>query len=313
VTAGWARVLSVLAAGCASPKAASDRPKPQERPIQAAPLEVRLLEAGSAPRESARYQIEPGNSGTVIVDLADTMRLSVGEMSPPEVHAPLIRLTMKFSAHDIDVAGRIALEGTITKVEVPSAPDVAAGVTAAVASDIEALSGTTFRALVSGRGYLERLTLPTPGGATPQLATTVERLRQSLRHLWPPLPGEPFGPGAEWAAHWRGPFGPVTVDEWASYSLKARDGNQLQLAISLSVSAGQQKMNVLGAPPGATVSLTALRGTGTGKAEVQLTRVVQSGELIWTTNATGVARPVGEPPSAVHLDTSTALLVRPAN
>jgi hypothetical protein len=307
-----ALALGLALAGCAAPQAvAPDDPALTERGISAAPIELRLIGAGQAPRQPLRYQVAAGATETVVVELADTMKLAVGDMAPPEVRGPPLRLTLSLRARAVDPNGRITIAATIAKVEVPAAPPVPAGVTGAVASELEGLSGATFSALVSGRGYLERLALDTPEGASPQLATAVERLRQSLRHLWPPLPDEPVGPGAAWGARWKSSIGPAAVDERVEYTLSARQSGKLLLAIKLTLSAAAQTVVVPGMPPGASLTLDALSGTGAGKAEVQLSHLAQSGELRWSANATGSSRPAGDPAAPVRLDTTTALTMRP--
>jgi hypothetical protein len=272
--------------------------------------EVGLIDAGSRPRQTLRYHPQPGQSQSVVIELATALTLVVGEMSPPEVRTPVVHLTIDIEPRVVDASGRMTLEGTLTRVEVRpgSAPPAVA---TALAADLARLDHSRFSARVTSRGLIEHLAFAAATDASTQLATAATWICEALRLLLPPLPDEAVGRGARWQARRRAQLGAAAASESAIYTLTNVTETQLRLVVKLRLAAGEQSPAVAGLPPGATLKLTSLTGTGAGIIELDPARLQPRTDLRWSATAIGSTQPAGEPPAAVRMVTTVELNVRP--
>jgi hypothetical protein len=273
--------------------------------------EVRLIDPGPQPRQTLRYHPKVGQTEPLLVQLATTLVLSVGEITAPEVRTPVVRLTIDLVPLAVDGHGRMSLQGTLLAAEV-RAGSAPAAVDRAMAADLDRLAPTPFSARVSSRGLLEALAFPLPADANPQIITMATWIREALRLLLPPLPDEPVGRGARWEGRRRAQVGPADADQTSVYTLTGLDDRQVRLAVKLGFAAGEQTPQVAGLPPGATLKLSSLIGTGAGTIELDPGRLQPHTDLRWSTTAVGSTEPAGEPPAAVRMTTAVSLTVGPA-
>jgi hypothetical protein len=312
--------LAALAAACGSAPPRPPAPPPlvddpaDEVTLSAnAPAlltaEVALVDPGPPPRMTLRYQPQAGVKQAAVVELVTGLVLSVGEMSPPEVRTPVLRLTLELEARGVDAREGMTLEGKLVKVEARagSAPPA---VVKALGAEVDRLAGTPFSARVSRRGLLEHLTFPAPTGE--QVAATASWIREALQQLLPPLPAQAVGAGARWQARRRAQVGPATADQSALYTLTELAGpTHVRLAVKLTFTAGQQTPTVAGLPPGSTFKLSSLTGTGTGTVDLDLQRLPPRTDLRWSTVASGATEPPGEPPANVKMTTTASVVIEP--
>jgi hypothetical protein len=300
----------LLLAGCAA------RPVTQIVPTEALGLDlppvalpsVHLIDAGKAPRTSLSYNVIRGHTERLVLELTGSLTLTIGDMTPPEVRGPPLRFTVDLLAKDLDGAGRCELGGVVAAVEIPPGPEPPGVVRAALAGDLERLGRVTFRMLITRRGVLERLLVPLPPDASAELTTMVGWLREALTGLFPVLPSEPIGAQGRWQVRRRVNIGPAVAEENNVYALG--EGNPLRATIRMALSAGAQHPPVAGLPPGATVVLTSLAGSGGGQVDLDLNRLAQPQQLRWSSTALGSAEPRGEPRAEVRMVTAGSWLVR---
>jgi hypothetical protein len=272
--------------------------------------EVGLIDAGSEPRQTLRYHPQTGHSQSVVIELATALTLVVGEMSPPEVRTPLVHVSMDIEPRVVDASGSMTLDGTLTRVDVRpgSAPP---SVAAALAADLARLDQSRFSARVTSRGLIERLSFAAATDSSAQLATVATWICEALRLLLPPLPEEAVGRGAHWHARRRAQLGAAAASESAIYTLTTASETHLRLVVKLRLSAGAQSPAVAGLPPGATLKLNSLTGTGGGVIELDPARLEPHTDLRWSASALGSTQPAGEPPAAVRMVTTVELAIRP--
>jgi len=268
---------------------------------------LQVAEAGVEPRAPLRYRLHAGQSETLVMELASEMKLAIGDLSPPPVRSPALRVTIEVRA--TAVRPRITLEGKLVKLEIPDDPAVAAPVVKAVRSDLDRLAGTAWKAVFSDQGMIELLALPDPKDANTQVMTTLERIRESLRLLLPPLPDVPIGNNARWQVRHRGTVGAARVDETVIYKL-ASGNEHSQLLATMGMSARQQPLIVPGMPPGANLTLGSFEGGGKGQVDFALTSIVQPSTMRWSAIGRGIALPAGEPPTPFTMTVDASVIVR---
>jgi hypothetical protein len=271
---------------------------------------VHLIEAGRAPRVGLSYSVTRGHTETLVLELGSSLSLTIGDMTPPEVRGPPLRLTLELRALDSDGGGRSELEGAVTGAEIPQGSEPPQTARAALAPDVEKLGRIRFRLLLSRRGVLERMAIAGPPDAGAELTTMIGWLREALAGLFPVLPSEPVGAGARWQVRRRVMVGPAVAEQNNVYSLLSTEAGQSRLSVRLGLTAGAQRPAVSGLPPGSTVVLASLAGSGGGQLDLDLTRLAQRQELRWSSTALGTAQPRGEPAAELRMTTSGSLAVK---
>jgi hypothetical protein len=269
------------------------------------PDDITVLDPGGPPRSSLRYRLHEGQREQLVMDLAVQMKLVVGDMGPP-APSPTVRVSMEVRA----LAGspRPQLEGRMVKVEVIEEPGVPPAVVTAVRSDLDRMAGLTWKAAFNDLGRLELLALPAPAEANPQLANTLDWIRDALRTLLPPLPRTPVGTNARWQARRTATIATARIDETAIYKLAGGDGHH-QLAVTLGMDARQQPLSP-GTPPGTVMTLLSFEGGGKGQVDLELDHIVQPTTVRWAASGKGTATPAGEPPTPITLGLESAVMIK---
>jgi hypothetical protein len=269
--------------------------------------DLRLLDAGAEPRAPLRYRLSAGQHDSLVIELVTELKLSIGDMSPPAVRSPTVYAILDAAV----IAGgpRIKLEGKVTKLDVPDDPAIPATVIAAVRGDLDRLAGTPWSAVFTDRGQLDLLVLPAPADANTQVLSTLDRLRDALHLLLPPLPEAPVGLNARWQVRRRAVVGPAHVDERTIYKLDATEG-QPQVSLAVGMDARPQPLTMPSTPPGTKLSLTSFEAGGKGQLQLDLTDLVQPSTLRWSALGRGSATPAGEPPAPITLKIDATISVR---
>jgi hypothetical protein len=299
-------IAGLIAVGCAG-TAPAVQVDPHDTHQPADTALVTLLEPGSPPRRLLRHEPSADRT-TLIFELAGALTLSIGELSPPEVRAPLVRITVVLQPER--TGDRITASGSITKVEVLPTKDVSPVISLAVASDLEPLAGTSVSLSATSRGMLQRLDLPVPSDATPQLLTTLDQLRQALRQSLPALPDEPVGTGARWKVQTSTRLGPARIQETVEYTVRALSDDVCRIDTTIGYLAGAQALALESLPRGANVTLGSVTGTGRGQLDLRTDALWSAAELRWSSNAEGTSQATGEPVMPLRMTTRGSWLLR---
>jgi hypothetical protein len=306
----WLFTTALVLASCArsAPPAVAPIAPPAPAAAEADPaVDLRLLEGGAEPRAPLRYRIAAGQTESLIMDVSAQLKLAISDTDPP-VPNPKVRLTMEVTARSVEPA--VTLEGRISRVEIPEDPTIPPAVVTAVRADMDRLVGLAWTVVFTDRGLLQRLDLAAPADANSQVVTALDHVREALRLLLPPLPEQPVGKNGRWQLRQRTSAGFAKVDQTATFRLGAVAEGNRPLMVLLALSSGEQRLNLPGAPPGASYTLTSFEGKGSGQIEVELGKIVQPSTIGWSGSAKGVAHAAGEPPVQMTMTVDSSVNVR---
>lgn len=222
--------------------------------------EVALDAPGEGPAQVLRFRPAVGQRQTLRTVMEIGVAISVGDATPQESAAPPVAFDTETHVTEVAADGTFRVESRIVALNVGGDPDDP-GVRAyrAQLAPLTRLTGWT---VVDPRGRVLGLELTVPDDLAPEMAQTVEGVRDAMRQLLPPLPEEPVAPGAQW--HWEAPVtaNGVTFTQHTSYTLRERDGDAFALDVRVTQSAQPQP---LASPtPSMTMELLEMRSRGTG-------------------------------------------------
>jgi len=249
---------------------------PQEE--QATEIQVKLLEAGSEPRQALRYKFKAGRKDKLVMDMKMTMAMS-GAFNQPEMVLPVARTTMEINSVSVSNEGDLRYEFKVTDATVPDKESANPMMVQTMETELKKTVGMSGWAVVTPRGFTKDAEISVPAGASQQLKQLVDNLRQQVKQLSSPLPEEPVGVGAKWNVIMPLNTDALKLTQTAEYKLTNFEGNKGKLKIQVAQHAKKQKMNLPNLPPGSSATLKSLKTEASGNAEFDLTQPVPKSDM----------------------------------
>jgi len=283
------RVLVLVLMTVAAPSLAA--PTQQERPSPPGTPVVKLINAGAEPRQKLRYllagEVDEKVQSTVQMAMATSVK---GQPVPAATGRVARKLVASVHAKPDASADLISFEYKLEScTEEPSDGEAIANlkpVEKALCTGV----GTSVGGVWTTRGILLESAIHAPPGSSPQVASMMDSISQSLRQMAPPLPAEPVGVGAEWVVSTRMPMSALPLDKTVHY--KVLELGSSRLVAEITVSQRLRPRNTEGAGKGLQ-RLSALSGEGRGHIEVDLTHMVQVGDMQMTIRMEAGSPPAG--------------------
>ena len=288
-------LVAVLGAGCAARTGAEDaaaaaaipsavptvQPSadpstgPSASPVP--PPEVRLLDAGSRPRQVRRYAYQVGAVETVVMDVTQTVRTEISGGVETEFEIPTLRYTLTVTILAVDAAGTATWEMAVESVEAIADPDAEETVDptliATLNDALAPMAGVRITATVDTRGHSMPLGIDT-SAMDPTLAQQVTGLMEQSSQLALVLPEAPIGEGARWASTTVATTNGLAFRSRQVVTLRQVEDDMLSLAIQAKQTGLPGPVALPGLPEGFTAELVELTGTTTGRMLVDLGSVV---------------------------------------
>jgi hypothetical protein len=221
---------------------------------------VTLLDAGAAPRQELRYRLEAGR--TEYGALSTSMQMRGTNM--PAVSGPPMTMRMMMRTTDVSADGVARYEFEVTAVETGNG-----GASPVLDPAIGGWARIDARGLfLEGDFALDALA---DGAEAEQL---LGELNQSIQEMSAPFPVEAVGVGARWQVTSRIDAGGFRAEQTAEYTLLSRNGDRVELEVTVTQSADSQPVSMPGMPPEIQARLESLEAAGSGTMNVNLTRLV---------------------------------------
>jgi hypothetical protein len=263
-TSWWAAPALTLLLLAAPAARSDDKPAaPPAAPAKAPGPTVKLLEAGAEPRAPLRLRIPKGQKEK------GSMSLSMKGSAHPQTIAMEFTTETKEPTPEREipydlVLGRLGMDtGQAAGSSVQKAMDAALGT----------LKGAVASGTVTERGQSKGLTFRLPDGVSPLVKDSFEQALDQMKDYGPPfLPEEPVGLGGRWEVAAMLTVNGMTLDNVAVYTLKARAGDRLDLAVVVTQTGRLGPVQLPGAPPEPKVELVSQSATGSGTLQCDLAR-----------------------------------------
>jgi len=235
--------------------------------------QVKLLEAGGEPRKALRFRPKAGDKQNLEMTTKMNMEMKVGEMEPPSMKMPVIKLLMALTVNSITADGDIAYTSLISDVAISDDTDVMPQVADAIKAAFAGIKGMSGTGVMSNRAINKHSDFKLPPEANPQTKQMIEQMKDSLANISSPLPDEAVGPGAKWEVKRPIKAQGMTMQQTATYELVSVEGDRLNVRIKINQSAGKQKVENP-TMPGLQIDLEKMSGTGAGHITLDLSHVL---------------------------------------
>jgi Family of unknown function (DUF6263) len=242
-------------------------------PAQSSGEQVKLLDAGAAPRQKLRFHPKVGDKQTVEMTLDIASGTKMGQMQMPAPKMPPMRITADTTVQDVSPNGDITYQLVIADAAAGGETGGLPQAAAMMKATLGAVKGLSETVKVSSRGIKEESHLEAPSGASPQVNQTAQQLLHSLSDLFVPLPEEAVGAGARWQATTQVKSQGMTIDQTSDNQLDSIQDDHLTVQAKLTESAHNQTISnpVM---PAMKLHVARVAGQGTGKMTLDLARLL---------------------------------------
>ncbi|MCB9507457.1 MAG: hypothetical protein H6700_00215 [Myxococcales bacterium] len=260
-------VLALLLLTLAAP-AAAQQPSAAELSLEA---RIALEDPGAEPRVALRYDLDRIGPERLQMDIDMSMEMSMAgqQMSTP---VPTMRTVVAITGVERDGD----LLRLTYNVEAPTIVGTSNADPMMVAAMQQALAGMgtiTGQMTMDDRGNVSASSVDL-SGVDPAMRQQLESTVKSVEQALVPLPVEPVGPGARWAATVAVSANGVALEQTATYTVVAIEGRTARLRVDISQRADAQALAVPGMPEGASAELLSYSGSGSSEVSLQLDRAV---------------------------------------
>ncbi len=249
---------------------------------QAPRIELIVGSTGGEPRTELRYDLPNVVEQTTQLDMDMTLSMGMaGQTFDQEM--PTIRTEISVVDPGVTDEGNLRIGFRMDGMSLVDNgaqldPMMEAQLEAAF-SQMESFSGTM---VIDDRGSLVNSEFDLESVA-PALRQQLESTMQTMQQSVIPLPEQPVGVGAQWAANMSISMNGMSLSQTANYEVTALAEGEVTIAYSITQSAAQQTI-VVPDMPGASVELTSYSGTGSGTMRVQLDRTMPDGNFSLTSD-----------------------------
>lgn len=246
-----------------APTLAADAPKPVR--VDPKPDGVTVVSPGNEPRGPLRIAPAVGAEQRVELRMKMELGIVVGTQNVPPTAMPEVTVVMTNAVkstgdtirYDFSVEQARRAEGEFSE-----------RVVRAIDEAVQAMQRTKGTFTIDARGTVREANIDGP--ALPEgLRPSFTGFQQSFGQLYPLLPEEPVGQGAQWKAISHFDLGGVPIEQEATYALVRREGDKIELTVSFT----QAATTATAAADASRTHNASLGGGGTGTVTLDLRNV----------------------------------------
>ena len=239
---------------------------------------------GEAPRQEIRYSFTPG--ATTDATMSMRIQMSMGGQQMSGMDMPAVETPVTVRTSEVRPDGSARYEYEVASPALAAGSSGNAALDQSLASSLGQAGGASGWYRVDARGnILEGSQSPSPDAALPaQAGQLLNDFQGQMQQLSAPFPAEAVGVGARWQITTTAVLMATPMTMTIDYTLLARDGDTVELGMTMVQAATAPAAPVAGIPAELQSMLGAMRATGTGKMTVDLNSMVPKSEMSMSTS-----------------------------
>ncbi len=243
-------------------------PVDQAQPVAQQPTEdkpaIKLLDAGKGDKFELRYAPKIGQSFLLTMSMDTSMELSMAGQQMPAQDIPTTTSTIRITTTKIE-GDAIHYAMVVESMRAEGGP--MAEMLNGMLKSIKGVKGT---GIMSDRGENRSMQFEAPAGQNPMMAQSMSSMEDTLRNAATFLPQEKVGVGAKWQAVYTMDADGINMKQTMEYTLGSFNDGVAKLEVKMTQSAEPQSVTNDQLPPGMTLDLKSLKGTGKGTSTINL-------------------------------------------
>lgn len=247
-------------------------PVDSAQPVAAEPTEakpvLKILDAGKGEKVELRYAPKVGQSFLMTMGMDMSMEMSMAGQKMPAQEMPKTTATMRMKTEKVE-ADSISYSVVVESIKAEGGP--MAEMMNSMLGSVNGMKGT---GVVSTRGENKSLNFEVPANLNPQVAQSVSSIEDSMRNATTHFPEEAIGVGGKWQAITLVDADGIKMKQTIEYTLQSLSDGVAKLDVKVSQTAEPQEVTNDQLPPGMTLKLESLIGSGTGVTTLNLAWLV---------------------------------------
>jgi len=234
-----------------------------------ATTQVKLLEAGTEPRQVVRLHPTPGGQQTLVLAVKTAMDTGMGQA----MVMPTMQMTLTVKIKNLSADGQITYDVAVTDASVADEPEAMPQLADLINASLTGVKGLSLVGTLSDRGLpIGTVKAKPSAGINPQAGQFIEQIKESMFHLACPLPQEAIGRGAKWEVKLPLKSQGMTIQQKTTFEAVSVNSDQVDLKYSVAQTATNQKIENP-AMPGLKVDVSQMTGNATGTATLDLAKI----------------------------------------
>lgn len=291
--------------------AATNQPEESAAPPAGSPSapRVRLLDAGSEPRQVLRLHPHVGDTQSLTMTMQISVDMQLGRAGGQAMKMPTITIPMDLAVKNVSSNGDISYQMVVGEPDVAAQPGAMPQMATAMKTAFAALKGLSTSGTMSDRGMSKGVKMKLPLGADPEVRQTMDQMRESLSSFSGVLPEQAIGPGARWEYSQALMSQGMRINQTVTYQLVSVQGDQFKAKITLTQRAANQKIQNP-SMPGMMIDVTKMAGRGSGDISLDLARLMPTQATIDTHSEVSMQMNAGGRKQAMQMKVDTNIRMK---
>jgi len=247
--------------------------------LEAAPSRkgpIRLLDAGSEPRQVLRLHPQAGDKQSMILTMKVSLDMPGGAAAamPP---IPAITVPLDVSIDSVDSNGLITFDAVLGELALGSDTGLPPQAVDQAKKAFSSVKGLSVSMTMSSQGSGRLVSVNAPTDASPDIQKSVGKVQQAISTMQTAspimaLPEEAVGAGAKWEVKTIVSTNGMSVNQTTTYQLASVDGDQI--SIKKNSDFGMQGMPTTPAATPMPIASLNINGTMSGTVKMDLSKLL---------------------------------------
>ena len=247
-----------------------------------APPKLRLVEPGEEPRAAMGYTLTKGMQQPLRVSQDTAIAMKSAEGSTPSTPGPRLSTTFDLTAGENDPSGDWKIDAILRGIDVEPKGAAQEAQAAKLRPLLTGVKGMSMSYWMSPSGAVRDVKVNLTGDTPAPAQEMVTSMNQAFQLMVVPMPREAIGVGAKWEVVTRAVNLGADVLQYATYTLKSRDGSKAVLDVALKQLAANASVKMPWLPAGITTRVRSFKWGGSG------TQTVDTRQLATDTGALAI-------------------------
>ncbi len=276
----------------------------------AAPVNVTVLSTGAQPRKKIRYRFDPEKKEWMLVTMKMSMDMSVGGQKLGKQDLPPIVQTLEMTPTGLD-NGILSFQFTLKDMAIQAAQGANPAVVAAMEQAAKGIVGMSGSGKIDDRGIAESGEIAIPANADKAIRQQIQGLHDTMSRISTPLPAEEIGVGAEWKVDVPIAMNGVNMKGEYVYKIVAIEGDIVKTTVKTTMDAKDQVVNDPNLPPGASIKIDSITGSGEGQVAFNLASLCPQSSITATIDQDATIQMEGQPGQQMNMKIVMKMSVAP--
>lgn len=233
-----------------------------------APPKLRLVEPGEEPRAAMGYTLTKGMQQPLRVSQETAIAMKSSEGSTPSTPGPRLSTTFDLTAGENDPSGDWKIDAILRGIDVEPKGAAQEAQAAKLRPLLTGVKGMSMSYWMSPVGAVRDVKVNLSGDTPAPAQEMVTSMNQAFQLMVVPMPREAIGVGAKWEVVTRAVNLGADVLQYATYTLKSRDGSKVVLDVALKQLAANAAVKMPWLPAGITTRVRSFKWGGSGTQTV---------------------------------------------